>query len=81
LDTNIWKFGRRKAQVAAGFVQTGLQSHILLAACGAGESARETLEPTFRGHFSTELIKLLEATPPETLKYTDILAQMGQIHA
>jgi hypothetical protein len=79
LDASIWKFGRRKAQTAAGFLQTGLQSHILLAACGARETAGEALEPMFRGHFTTQLIKLLEATSPETLNYNNILENMGRI--
>ena len=59
-----------------GFIQTRLQSHILLAACRAEEMAREAM---YRGHFTTELIKLLEATSPDTLKYSDILAKMGRI--
>jgi hypothetical protein len=79
LDVDIWKSRKRKAQIAADFVQTGLRSHILLAACGAEEIAREALEPMFRGYFTTELIKLLEATSPDTLKYSVILLKMGRI--
>jgi len=79
LDTDIWESGGRAAQIAAGCLQTGLQSHILLAACGVKESAREALEPIFRGYFTTALIKLLEATSPEILKYGDILGKMDKI--
>jgi len=42
LDADIWKFGSRKAQIPAAFVQTRLQSHILLAACAARDGWRSS---------------------------------------
>lgn len=58
------------------FPQRGLASHILLAACTSTEKAREIDD---RGAFTTELLQVLRAIPPNELRYRDILVKMGPI--
>jgi hypothetical protein len=53
-----------------------LRSHIVLSACGVSECARER---GGHGVFSTALLKLLDTTSPEKLRYCDILANIEPI--
>ncbi|RXW16207.1 hypothetical protein EST38_g9645, partial [Candolleomyces aberdarensis] len=61
---------------AKGFAMKDMNSHILLAACGAGERARED-----RGHgrFTDALLELLRTVPPDQITYADILLKMPRI--
>ena len=46
-----------------------LESHVLVAACGESELAREAYG---RGAFTTEFLKLLRRFPIDALRYRDI---------
>ena len=59
-----------------GAPPSGLTSHILFAACRPSEFAREI---NGRGAFTTELLKVLRAHPPDKLKYRDILHKINSI--
>ncbi|KIJ36101.1 hypothetical protein M422DRAFT_261648 [Sphaerobolus stellatus SS14] len=54
----------------------GAKSHVLLAACGRQETAREK---GGRGYFTKALLKLLEAVGPENLTYASVLEKIGPI--
>ncbi|KAF8875734.1 caspase domain-containing protein [Gymnopilus junonius] len=54
----------------------GLQSHMLIAACGASEQAKEI---NGHGNFSVALLKLFKTHSPDKLRYCDILTQMDAI--
>lgn len=71
LDEDIWG---RAGKIAPGFAYHGLQSHILLAACGENEFA---YEHDGRGQFTTGLLKTLKNGTIDDLTYTEVL---GRIH-
>ncbi|KAH9477071.1 hypothetical protein JR316_0010987 [Psilocybe cubensis] len=76
LDLNIWDAGFTNQHPVPHFRYRGLRSHILLAACRSFERATET-----KGHgkFSRALLKLLRATPPDELRYSQILFKLDVI--
>ncbi|KDR74065.1 hypothetical protein GALMADRAFT_250798 [Galerina marginata CBS 339.88] len=76
LDQDIWDISTRGMYVPPGYQHAGLNSHVLLAACGAGEKAKEV---NGHGEFSTALLTLLRTTGPDTLRYRDILHKIDQI--
>jgi len=53
----------------------GRSSHVLLAACGSSERARE--ESNGRGAFTTRLLQLLREVSPDELRYRDIPRKIG----
>ncbi|KZP15819.1 hypothetical protein FIBSPDRAFT_912396 [Athelia psychrophila] len=79
LDSDLLhESGARGDIVAPGSFYKGLDSHVLLAACGAKETADEDGPPP-RGLFTTALIKLLQDEGVDKLVYTDVLKRIDAI--
>lgn len=78
LDLPIWQkdSATRGARVPVGFVNKGVRSHILLAACSADELAKEE-----KGHgcFTSAFLALLKNAGAEQLTYVETLDKMEQI--
>jgi hypothetical protein len=75
LDRNIWG-GHRSTSIAPGFLRSGLRSHVLLAACGAEENAKEELG---RGYFTKRLLATLEAVGADKVTYADLVQQIPSL--
>jgi hypothetical protein len=77
LDQHIWdrSDGDRGTDIAPGFIHSGLRSHVLLAACGAKEKAKEEQG---RGVFTKAFLEILRTVSADTVTYTDVLRR---IHA
>ena len=79
LDRDIWKEfessngSERGTEVNAGFTHGGLRSHVLLAACGAEETA---FEQKGRGVFTKGLLEALVTLGIDKLTYTGLLQRM-----
>ena len=75
LDQHIWGdlSGDRGTDISPGFLQTGLRSHVLLAACGAKERAKEK---NGRGAFTKAVLDVLNAVSANTVTYVDVLQRM-----
>jgi hypothetical protein len=65
----------RATTILPGFLHSGLRSHVLLAACGAREKAKEEQG---RGIFTKALLDMLYTVSADTITYTDVLLR---IHA
>ena len=66
--------------IAKGFAVRDMTSHILLAACGAGEFAWEDKKgQEVHGRFTTALLALLRAVPPDQITYTNVLSKIPRI--
>jgi len=78
LDRTIWQkdSATRGLRVPAGFVNKGVRSHILLAACSADELAKEEKG---RGCFTSAFLALLKSVGAEQLTYVEALDKMEQI--
>jgi len=76
LDRPIWLdlASSRSANVAPGFLHTGLSSHVLLAACGASELASEV---DGRGLFTTALLEVLTTMGAGRITYADLLRKIN----
>lgn len=76
LDRNIWgsHISGRKAKIPTGFLNKGLRSHVLLAACSATESAKERNQ---RGVFTAALIQALETFGVDSFTYNELIHQIG----
>ncbi|KAF9477983.1 hypothetical protein BDN70DRAFT_836903 [Pholiota conissans] len=61
----------------SSFAHHGLNSHVLIAACGMGEKAHED---GTHGRFSAALLKLLKSPSFDDLRYSDIFKHLGPIH-
>jgi hypothetical protein len=72
LDQDIW-FGKRATTIASGFQRSGLGSHVLLAACGAEEAAKEE---EGRGNFTKGLLDTLVAFGADEMTYVDLIQRM-----
>jgi hypothetical protein len=59
--------------VAPGFLRSGLNSHVLLAACGAKEKAREEMG---RGVFTKAFLEVLTNIGADKITYSDLLERM-----
>ncbi|KAF8452912.1 caspase domain-containing protein [Boletus edulis BED1] len=68
LDEDIW--GERAGKIHSGFACHGLQSHVLLAACGEEERA---YEHEGRGQFTTALLETLKNCAIDDLTYNEVL--------
>lgn len=76
LDQDVWHGSSgRSTQIAPGFLQSGLMSHVLLAACGAKELAKEQQG---RGVFTQALLEVLSTVGADKATYTDLVKR---IHA
>ncbi|KDQ52438.1 hypothetical protein JAAARDRAFT_73132 [Jaapia argillacea MUCL 33604] len=73
LDQRICGTDARGSVTLPEFRHTGLSSHMLLAACGADETAGEINQ---RGVFSKALLKLLQSVGVEKLTYRDVLTSI-----
>jgi hypothetical protein len=78
LDRDIWgassmESNARSAALAGSFSTRGLESHILLAACGEEESA---IEENGRGVFTKALLHVLESFGADNLTYQDVLHRL-----
>ena len=76
VDKSILEGGKRGQHLTSKFLQSGLRSHVLIAACSSSESA---MEGGGRGNFTTAFLKLLRTVGPERLRYSDILSQIDPI--
>jgi hypothetical protein len=66
----------RGSHVRPGFLHTGLRSHVLLAACGAKEQAKEV---EGRGIFTKALLQVLSSVSADTITYTDLLQRIYEL--
>jgi hypothetical protein len=75
LDKYIWdnRSGERSTAIPPGFLQSGLRSHVLLAACGAKEKAKEEQG---RGVFTRAILDVLNTVSADTVTYTELLRRM-----
>ncbi|KAA1472307.1 hypothetical protein DENSPDRAFT_173021 [Dentipellis sp. KUC8613] len=80
LDKEIWSQAAddRATVVAAGFLQSGLRSHVLLAACGAAETAQER---DGRGVFTKSFLETIISTGADKLTYRDIIQRIPNLPA
>jgi len=76
LDRDIWASGRRATSTPSNLLRGNLSSHMLIASCSSSESA---IEINGHGSFSSSFLKLLRSTPPDELRYADILPLMDAI--
>ena len=70
----------RAGNIAAGSDYKGLRSHMLIAACGRSETAREIyfdLEKIHRGQFTVALLALFRREGLDKLTYTDIHSRLN----
>ncbi|THV02695.1 hypothetical protein K435DRAFT_792310 [Dendrothele bispora CBS 962.96] len=65
--------GTRASAVAKGYEKSGLRSHVLLAACMRGETAKEWGR---RGVFTTQLLELLKEEGVDRLTYKDVITRL-----
>ncbi|KIM25370.1 hypothetical protein M408DRAFT_26358 [Serendipita vermifera MAFF 305830] len=77
LDKDIWG-GTRGTVIEPKFLKSGLSSHVLLAACGAQETAKENLSGT-GGVFTTALLDTLVSVGVEKLTYTDLIQRLPSL--
>ncbi|TFY62831.1 hypothetical protein EVG20_g6557 [Dentipellis fragilis] len=80
LDKEIWSQSAddRATVVAAGFLQSGLRSHVLLAACGSEETAQER---EGRGVFTKSFLETIISTGADKLTYRDIIQRIPNLPA
>ncbi|KAJ3505257.1 hypothetical protein NLJ89_g7510 [Agrocybe chaxingu] len=74
-DVGIWSWGIRGVRVPDGFAGEYHASHVLLAACGREESARENPK-TNRGLFTSSLLGVLENEDLNTLTYISLMDKL-----
>ncbi|KAJ7872051.1 caspase domain-containing protein [Mycena leptocephala] len=75
LDSHFWK---GKTDTAQSHRMWSHSAHVVLAACLAGETAREvqSTDGTYHGRFTTHLISLLQQTPLESATCAELLDRM-----
>lgn len=66
----------RGVKLAAGFLNHGLESHVLFAACNSNEVAREAKG---RGAFTTALLATLATVCTDKISYTDLLRRIDAL--
>ncbi|KIM25362.1 hypothetical protein M408DRAFT_26347 [Serendipita vermifera MAFF 305830] len=74
LDSDIWG-GQRGTTIEPKFLKSGLSSHVLLAACGSQETAKENLNRT-GGVFTTALLDTLVSVGVDKLTYTELIQRL-----
>ncbi|KAJ7899351.1 caspase domain-containing protein [Mycena leptocephala] len=74
IDGHFWK-GKNDTVQSYRMWSRSSASHVLLAACHAGETAREVLYPdgTYHGRFTTHLVSLLQQIPLESATCSELL--------
>ncbi|TFK52883.1 hypothetical protein OE88DRAFT_1656533 [Heliocybe sulcata] len=78
LDKKIWAAASqgRAGDLASGFLRSGMRSHVLLAACGSGEKARER---NGRGVFTTALLDVLVSRTSSQMTYTQLVDSLPSL--
>ncbi|THU79034.1 hypothetical protein K435DRAFT_973293 [Dendrothele bispora CBS 962.96] len=66
----------RATVVAKGFEKSGLRSHVLLAACMSGQTAKERHQ---RGAFTYQLLELLKEQGVDRLTYKDVVMRLPDL--
>ncbi|PPQ68613.1 hypothetical protein CVT24_005431 [Panaeolus cyanescens] len=74
-DRKFWTHASRGGGVAEGFQGRNQNSHVMLAACGRDQFARESVK-TRRGLFTFALLKALESEDISTLTYTSLMHKL-----
>ncbi|KAJ7923554.1 caspase domain-containing protein [Mycena leptocephala] len=74
IDSHFWKGKNDTVQSYRMWTESS-SSHVLLAACRAGETAREVLytDGTYHGRFTTHLVSLFQQTPLESATCAELL--------
>ncbi|VDB92134.1 unnamed protein product [Peniophora sp. CBMAI 1063] len=75
LDEGIWRSARAIA-VAAGFLNAGAHSHVLLAACKETEVAHEE---NGRGAFTSALLRTLRGVATDKITYKEVMGLLPDI--
>jgi len=80
LDQDIWQgtSGDRSIKIAVGFLQCDLSSHVLLAACGAEETAKED-RTIMRGNFTKVFLETVRTIGADKITYTDLIQRIPQL--
>lgn len=65
-------------KIAAGFLRSDLRSHVLLAACGAEETAKEN-RVTMRGEFTKAFLETIKTIGADQVTYTDLIQRIPQL--
>ncbi|KAF9263736.1 hypothetical protein L218DRAFT_901384 [Marasmius fiardii PR-910] len=68
--------GERTSSIAKGYERGGLRSHVLLAACMQGQTAKER---DHRGAFTSQLLELLKEEGVDKLTYKDVIARIPDL--
>ncbi|KAJ7141488.1 hypothetical protein C8R44DRAFT_604425 [Mycena epipterygia] len=68
--------GTRASVVAKGFEKSGLRSHVLLAACMRGQTAKERQG---RGAFTLQLLEVLKEEGVDRLTYKDVVTRLPDL--
>ncbi|KAG8837877.1 hypothetical protein FRC18_007460 [Serendipita sp. 400] len=71
--------GTRSTTSDSKFLKAGLNSHVLLAACGSQETAKEDSAGT-RGIFTKALLDVLVTVGAEKLTYADLIERLPSLH-
>jgi hypothetical protein len=74
-DKEIWSRGTRGGDIAYGFSGKCHASHVLLAACGSEQDAREH-PVTKKGIFTNVLMNILRKSDINSLTYTSLIHKM-----
>ncbi|KAJ7905991.1 caspase domain-containing protein [Mycena leptocephala] len=74
LDSHFWKGKNDTVQSYRMWTESS-SSYVLLAACRAGETAREVqyLDGTYHGRFTTHLVSLLQQIPLKSATFAELL--------
>ena len=67
---------RATAGAAKGFEESGMHSHVLLAACKSGQTAKERSQ---RGAFTYSLLELLKEEGVDRLSYMDLITRLPDL--
>jgi hypothetical protein len=70
---------KRGVDVGRRFLNPGARSHIVLAACGRGESALERTGQAGGGVFTSALLDLLKKRGDDMLTYAQLVAALGTL--
>lgn len=77
LDSDILA-GPRGGRISKGFLQKGLRSHVLMAACGQAQQAVDDRIHK-RGVFTHALVTALRTIGADRLTYTEVLQRMERL--
>lgn len=75
LDEGDWGSLRSSSDLVPGSLYKAMDSHVLIASCGAEERAQEVGDPK-RGLFTQALITLLRRDRVDHLRYSDVLPRL-----